>query len=331
MPLNLEEFQREQFQAYVENVEPSRQYRLARFMPFDETYDMEFTYNIINGGYGQMASITALDSGAPLRDKEVLARMTAELGKVQHSYRITEKEMLHFYRPRTDAEKQKVIDAIYNQTDRLVDGVYDRAEWFRSRAVYHGGLQYTENGVDLDIDFMIPQENKLTADVMGDGTFNADADILGALRTAVKRFKDANNGQSPAVMHFNGTVETYFLTSSQIKAQIWGNGSDPRIVTGEQLGTLFNALSLPAYEVIDDTVIGDEGVETLIPDDRIVFIGNDLGEVMQGPTVENDYEPGIYVVPEVQKTNPPKEQVFVGATMFPALKRPNAVVHLDLV
>lgn len=326
MPLHLEQFQREAFQGYVENVPPKRQYALARFMPVRPVYDIEFAYNIINGAYGQMASITAWDSGAPLRDKNTVARLTAELGKIQHAYRLTEKELLMYNKPRMPEEQQGVIQAIYDNTDRLVWGVQDREEWLRAKAVYVGQLQYNENDVQLNIDFLIPAKNKLNVTTGWTDTQNSKP--IDDLRQAVRQFKDANNGEAPVEMHMSDTVEALLLQNAQVKMHVYGSPTDARIVTSEQLQNLFSALSLPPYRVVSDQVVGENGSERLMPEDRVVLLGENLGYTAQGPTVENNYKPGIYVIPQIQETNPPRQEVFVGEAAFPALERPSAIVHL---
>lgn len=325
MPLHLDEFQREEFQGYVESVPAKRNYALASKFPEKPVFDTDFAYNIVSGGYGQMASITAWDAGAPLRDKDVLSRMTGELGKVQHSYRLTEKELLMYNRPRMEEEQQQAVDAIYNQTDKLVWGVRDREEWLRAKATYEGTLTVSENDVVLDIDFLIPAENKLAP---GGVLWTDDtADILGDLQVAVKQFKDANNGEMPGEIHMSDVVESLILKNQGVKQQVFG-ANDTRIVTRDQLNSLFVSLNIPNYVVISDSVRGDNGVEPLMPTDRVVLIADQLGRTLIGPTVENNYVPGIYVIPEIKVTNPPRQEVFVGESVFPALERPSAVVHL---
>lgn len=325
MPLHLEEFQRDQLQGYVENVPPNRDYALAGLFPDEDVYDIEFAYNVISGSYSQMASITAYDAGAPLRDKDVLARITGEIGKVQHGYRLTEKELLMFNRPRMDSERKKVVDAVYDNTDKLVFGVMDREEWLRAQAVYKGELTYAENDVKATIDFQIPAENKLTVTT----AWATDASsALEDLQTALTQFEDANNGESPLEMHMSRAVESLLLKSPSIKAQVFGTTNDSRIVTGDQLNNLLTSLGLPPYRVVSQKVKGEGNAESLIPSDRVVFVGSDLGNTLKGPTVENNYQPGIYVIPQITETNPPSQEVYVGETVFPALKRPSAVVHL---
>ncbi|MGR5914633.1 hypothetical protein ACT7DA_21210 [Bacillus pacificus] len=69
MPLHLDEFQREAFQGYIEDVPPARTRVLESLMPKKPIHDIKFSYNVINGVYAQMASITGFNAGAPLRDK----------------------------------------------------------------------------------------------------------------------------------------------------------------------------------------------------------------------------------------------------------------------
>jgi hypothetical protein len=328
MPLHLEEFQREEFQGYVETVPPKRVYALSKFFPVKQVFDTEFAYNVINGSYGQMASITGWDSGAPLRDKDVLARMTGELGKVQHGYRLTEKELLMFNRPRMEQEKKQAIQSVYDNTDKLVHGVHDREEWLRARAVYNGAISYTENDVKIDVDFKNSVANSTVTKAW---ITDVTADILGDLKTNVQLFRDRNNGELPAEMHISSGIETAFMKNSQLKTMIYGNSTDGRIITKDQVQGLFNSLDIPPYVVINESVRNETATaEKLMPDNLVVLIGADLGHTLIGPTVENNYEPGVYVIPVIQETNPPKQEVYVGETVFPALERSSAVLRITV-
>lgn len=328
MPLHLEEFQRAEFQGYIETVPPKRNYALAKFFPKKEVFDTEFAYNVIAGGYGQMASITGWDAEAPLRDKDTLARMTGELGKVQHRYRLTEKELLMYNRPRMDAEKKQAVESVYNQTDKLVNGVYDREEWLRARATYNGAISYAENDVKIDVDFTGGVANSTVGTAWATV---ATADILGDLKTNVQLFRDRNNGASPVEMHISSGVETNILKNAQIKTMIYGNSTDGRIITRDQVLGLFNSLDIPPYVIVTDKVRNETATpESLMPNNTVVLLGEELGHTLVGPTVENNYEPGIYVIPEIKETNPPKQEVFVGETVFPALERPTAVLRMTV-
>lgn len=336
MPLHLDEFQRQEFLGYVESVPPKKKYALAKFFPNENIFDLEFVFNVINGGYNVMASITGFDAGAPLRDKGTMARMTGELGKIQHGFHLTEKEMLSYNRPRMDAERKKVIDAIYNNTDKLIAGIYDREEWFRARVTYDGSISYAENDVKIVVDSRALDS---TTGVPIDPTVvskswisDQTADILGDLKTAVQSFRNANGGANPTEMHISSAVETAFMKNAQLKTMVYGNATDGRIITRDNVQALFGSLDIPSYVVITDTVVTNNtgAIEKLLSDNRVVLLGEDLGHTLIGPTAEKEYEPGVYVIPVIQETNPPKQEVYVGETVFTALERPSAVYRLTV-
>ncbi|MFB1100906.1 major capsid protein [Terribacillus sp. JSM ZJ617] len=327
MPLHQDEFQRPALVSYVENVPPTKAYLLRNVLPNRNVIDMDFAFNIYQGKYGKAAKITALNAGAPLADKRGLERAFGQLAKIQNSFRLDEKEMFRFNNPRNDAETAEIIEYVYNETDDLVNSVYDTEEWMRAQAIYQGGFDYSKDGVEIDFPYDIPAANKMTAAVaFSDPTSTP----LKELQAAVKQFRKTNNNQRPTVMHISEAMEADLLSNQQIKLQVRGT-SDNRLITTADLQNVFAALSLPPYQVQDDMVDIDDGngMQPLLPERRIVLIGANLGFTGIGPTAEKNWEPGIYAIPEIKETNPPSQQVFVGETAFPALQRPSGVVWLD--
>lgn len=330
MPLHIDEFQQEEFQGYVENVPPAREYKLRRFLPNKTTKDINFAYNVIDGKYGQAASITGFNAAAPLRDKNGLAKAFGSVAKVQHGFRLDEEEILKFNRPRDDEEKNQAVEYVYDQTDELINGVYDIEEFMRAQALYNGQLIYddNENDIHLNITFDIPVANKLTATVAWSDPASKPLDDIQA---AVNQFKTANKNQKPVVMHMTSKTEANLLKNSQIRNQVYGNSADQRLLTKNDLQNVFSALGLPPYEINDDVVdLHGTGTTQLLADNKVVLLGDKLGNTFIGPTVEKNFESGIYVVPEIKETNPPSQSVFVGETVFPALQRPSAIVHLTV-
>lgn len=328
MPLHLDQFKKPEFLGYVQNVPAAKNYLLRSFLPNKTVNDLDFAYNIYNGKYSKAAKITALNAGAPLRDKQGIERAFGQLAKIQTSFRLDEKEMFRFNNPRNDAETREIVDYIYEETDDLVNGVYDVEEWMRARALYHGGFDYSQDGVEIDFEYDIPAGNKMSATVAWD---QDGAKPLEDLRAAVKQFRTTNKNQKPVVMHISEEVEADLLRNQQVKLQIRGV-NDERLITTGDLQNLFSALGLPPYQIQDDMVDIDDGngMVSLLPERRIVLLGQDLGFTGVGPTAENNWNPGIYVVTEVKETNPPMQAVFVGETAFPAFQRPYAVAWLDV-
>lgn len=326
--LTLDQFAGEEFQGYVENVPPTRNYLLAPFLPVDTVFDLKFAYNVINKVYSRTASITGFDSDAPLRDKDGLSRAFGEVAKVQHGFRITEEELLRFTNPRRDAERQQAIDYVYNQTDNLVQGVYDVEEWMRGQAIYKGSMVYDENGVVINVDYGIPAANKLTT--VNSWADKATSSPLTDLQAVVDRFKAANNGAVPAEIHISGAVKSDLIKSDAVVLQVYGTADDRRLVTEDQLNTVLNGLSLPRLVVQDMELDNGDGAERLLPVRRIVALpSGEVGKLYHGPSVEKNFDAGIYVLPIVEK-KPPRQEVYVGETVFPAIKEVNKIVWMDV-
>lgn len=329
MPLHLDEFSREAFQGYIENVPPAKVRLLASYLPNKPIQDIKFSYNVINGKYARTASITGFNAGAPLRSKQGLEKAFGEVAKVQHGYRLDEEDLLRFNKPRSDEEQAGVVEYIYDQTDDLIEGIRDIEEWMRAQAAYKGRLVYSENDVEIDVDFGIPVGNKVTATV----AFNqAGATPLTALQALVKTFKNANKQKNPSIFHMSETMANDIASSEQVKTHVYGSATDARIVTRDQVQSLFTSLGLPRFEIQDEMVETKDGEERLLPERRIVALGatgGDMGNTYQGITVENDYKAGMYVIPEIKETNPPQQAVYVGETVFPALAKPQSVAWID--
>jgi Phage major capsid protein E len=326
--LTLDQFAGEEFQGYVENVPAARNYLLRQYLPNDTVFDLKFAYNVINKQYTRTASITGFNSDAPLRDKDGLSRAFGEVTKVQHGFKIDEEELLRFTNPRRDAEREKAIDYVYDQTDNLVQGIYDLEEWLRAQAIYKGALTYAENGVVIDVDYNIPTENKLVAvNAWSDAALSSP---LTDIQKIVDRYKAANNGRVPASIHVSGAVKADLMRSQAVILQVYGDADSRRLVTNDDLNGVLQSLDLPALVIQDMEVDNGDGNERLLPIRRIVALGDrEIGKTYIGPTVEKNFEPGIYVMPVIEN-KPPSQEVYVGETVFPAIKEPNGVVWMDV-
>ncbi|MFC7063799.1 hypothetical protein [Halobacillus seohaensis] len=73
-----------------------------------------------------------------------------------------------------------------------------------------------------------------------------------------------------------------------------------------------------------------KGEVQLLQDDQVVLLGDALGNTYLGPTVEKNYQSGIYTVTEIKESNPPSQSVFIGETVFPALAKPQSIVIVDV-
>lgn len=329
MPLNLHEFLKEEFQGYVSTVPPQREYILGRLLPDEPTYDIDFAYNVVNGEYAQAASITGFSAAAPLRDKKQLSQAFGSVTKIQHAFRLDEREILKFNAPRHDAEKQAVIDYVYNNTDELIQGVDDLKEFMRAQVLYTGRLKYDddENDIHIDVDFGIPAENKLPVTTAWD---NAASNPLSDIQAAVDQYKKQNQRKVPLEMHMTSTTAMWLLKNQQIKNQYFGNATDARLLTQENVNQVLSSLKLPPIVINDDVInIYGGGAVPVLADGKVVLFGDQLGKTFIGPTAENNYQTGKFVAPKIE-LDPPQQSVRVGETAFPALQRPKSIVIMTV-
>lgn len=328
MPLHLDEFQKDQITAYVQNTPPQRDYLLRNLMPQENEFDINFAYNVINGEYAKAASITGWNASAPLRDKKALSQAFGEVAKIQHASRLDEKELLSFNRPRSDAEKAQVVEYVYNTTDDLNAGVDDTEEYLRAQAIYNGRLQYSDkvNDVHIDVDFGIPEENKISSTTAWSETGSTP---LSDIQAAVKQFQKTNQRRKPQVMHMTTATEANLLQNEQIRVQVYGENAGQRLLTRNDLQNVFNSLGLPPYQINDDVIVLEDGETQLLEDNKVVLIGDNVGVTKIGPTVENSYSPGKFAQPIIEN-NPPSQTMIVGEAAFPALQKPKAIVIMSV-
>src|SRR5699024_7833669 len=93
------------------------------------------------------------------------------------------------------------------------------------------------------------------------------------IQTAVKQFQKTNQRRKPQVMHMTTATEANLLQNEQIRVQVYGNDGGQRLLTSNDLQNVFNALSLPPYQINDDVVVLEDGEQQLLEDNKVVLIG----------------------------------------------------------
>jgi hypothetical protein len=326
--LSLDQFKQPEFLGYVENRVLPRKYLLKAISDTDTTYDLTFDYDVFTQTYAPSASITGWNSGAPLRDKEGFKTLTQEVAKIQHGFRLDEREQLKFMNPRVQAERDRAIQRVYDQTDRLIVGVNDTEEWLRAQATYNGVIVYSNNDVVINVDFGLTA--KVTPTVLWSN--RATATPSDDLRAAIKAYKDANAGEAPRYIDLSGDVMLDLILNTQIRGALFGVNS-AMIPTREQVQALITQIADAPIEirVQDDVVSLDGASPTRLLEARTVAL---LGEkpiiTVQGPTVEKNFEPGIYVLPITKEGPPPSEEVYVGESAFVAVQKPSQIYRLSV-
>ncbi|WP_110113261.1 major capsid protein [Bacillus sp. CGMCC 1.16541] len=335
--LALEEFSRESLIGYVEALNLPFNPKLTKFLPKGESkvWTLDFAYDIIQRSKGAAASIIPFGMPAPLRDGRGVERVMQEVAKIAHSRKIDEREQLKFMNPRNEQERQQVIDKVFNMVDDLTLGVYKAEEWLRAAALYYGAFVHEDkaNGVILNIDFGIAADRKVV--IAGTDAFDQHetAKPLEALIEYAITFKNKSGGRMPAEIHMSSSVMFDILKAENTVRSIKGaNGGS---VTPQELTDYLMKFSLPPIVTNDDVVYFEEiGVtKRFLPERRIAFLGFQdaakLGDTVEGPTVKNEGQPGLYVHTRIDDETD-AQFIEVGEAAFPALEQPDGVFHLDV-
>jgi hypothetical protein len=329
MPLRAEQFSdTQQLHGYLDNV-PRANYVLAPYFPEDETSDFDFSYELLQSGNGPTAEITALDAAAPITDFEDVKEAFNEVVMIKHGFRINEKRALKYKKPRDDRERQSVFDWVYTKIDEHVQGVWDMVEYMRAQVAYYGKIEYTND--DNDNDIAVTVDYKLNSDqttVANTPWSEAGSTPLKDLMAATEAYKDQAD-EAPTAMHMNKTKFQQLMFHDEVRAQLLGSAADSaQMVTREQLMQLLDSLDLPTVVVNEQAVRINGEKRKHVDDGRVVFLAERLGRTMIGPSVQRDYEPGIFGNVHYEG-NPPKQSMEVGIAAVPTLEVKNGVHILE--
>ncbi|WP_340391947.1 major capsid protein [Paenibacillus sp. FSL E2-0190] len=327
--LSLDQFKQPTFLGYVENRVLPKQYLLKAISEFDVTFDLTFDYDVFTQTYTPGAAITGWNSGAPLRDKQGLKTLTQEIAKLQHGVRIDEREQLKFKNPRVQAEREKAIQKIYDQTDKLIEGVNDTEEWLRGQAVYLGVIVYQSDDAKINVNFNLPA----MVTVATPWTNRTTSTPIDDIRTAFTAYKKANGGAMPVYMDISGDALLDLMLNQQVRGGLYGVNNAMVPNQGEIEALIRKTVNSPQLQirVNDDEVSVIAGGPTrLLPLRTVAFLGDEPIITVHGPTVEKDFNPGIYVVPKSDMGPPPQDEIYVGESAFVGVKKPSQIYRLSV-
>lgn len=327
--LSLDQFKQPTFLGYVENRVLPKQYLLKAISEFDVTFDLTFDYDVFTQTYVPSAAITGWNAGAPLRDKQGLKTLTQEIAKIQHGVRIDEREQLKFMNPRVQAERERAIQKVYDQTDRLIEGVNDSEEWLRGQAAYIGTIVYESNGAKINVNFNLPA----IVTVATPWTNRAASTPLDDIRTAFSAYKRANGGAAPMYMDISGDALLDLMLNQQIRGGLYGVNSAMVPNQTEIEALIRKTINTPQLVIrVNDDEISLEGAAParLLPTRTVAFLGEEPIITVHGPTVEKNFNPGIYVVPKSDMGPPPQDEIYVGESAFVGVKKPSQIYRLSV-
>lgn len=253
--------------------------------PNRKIQDIEFDMILGRGGLPVSASVHALDTETQIASREAIQKGAQGLALIKRQIPITEKEIIKINNPRTDAELEMVISQLYNDSEKMVEGVRVRAEAMRMELLSSGKIKIEENGVKVTIDYKVPNGNKKTFDWSNLET-STPLEDLESLAAAVEN----ESGSRPTRMLTSRKIQNALCKNKSIREAIHGVNA-AKIVTLAELNSLFSDLQLPTLATYEAKykVEGAKGYETkrYFPENVISMFGdNEVGESIWGLTAE---------------------------------------------
>lgn len=326
---NLSEFfENPLFTETISEVPVETGYIGQRFLPLEETYDIDFNETVIER-QADMADI--IDSGAelPLTDRDPVRRISGEITDMGQSYIVTKKELAAMMDKGNKGKQTMMVKQLLGKTAQLKRNIDARIEWLRWQALGVGAMAYDKSGIKLGVDFGVPSGNKVIAATK----WNVDgATILANYEKWVQDYVDLNvNGYTPDV--FVTSIEAIRTVLNNVAVRKSISGYSDKLLTLDELNTFLRGRELPPMEAFDAKVtyrdVNNGGARTtarLLSSTKGVFLkeGGLIGSQLLGPTYENNMNPGIYARTFTME-RPIREVIEVVGASFPKVTDPDLI------
>lgn len=332
---HLEEFQeaalRELVNVTVENAESTF---ADAYLPTVNTFKRTFAYDIVkNNKY--IAAYIGFGAEPPVMDRNAIASKMGEIAYFGLKDVVTYEELQAIHEARNDDERDATIDAITNKNIDLIEGLERLIYVAKMEALFKGRHEYiTGEKNKIRFNFGVPPENKVA--LLPDADFESpDYDIIGFLEEQVLAYSNSNNGRLPTVMVTSREVRGLMQKNATIIGEAGKPEGSSRVSVAE-LNEVLADYNIPPLQVINERHITVRELGTnenkeieLVPVNRITFLADGIGEYLLGPTLENNFRPGLFL--EAKDKDEPIRSILRGVGAgFPAPTQPSLIYHMDV-
>ena len=196
-----------------------RSYTGSRLFPDRKTQYIEAEYTRLseNGNLPTVAMIHGFDTEAHIGSRVPFERVTTESLLIKEKINLSER--LRRITRGLDMQMDSVRRYVFDDVARTAESVVTRAEKAKIEALTTGKMVIAENNVSMEIDFGVPEDQKVTAKWAV-----ADADILGDIDNWVTIAQ--GKGQTPAVAVTSKKVFSLIQRNAAVQKAIFGvNGA----------------------------------------------------------------------------------------------------------
>lgn len=333
---HLQEFQKPALLGLVEAVVADKNEvpTLAdRYLPDDRVFSNTFAYDIIKHSQ-HIGAMIGYGAEPPVVDRDAVASKIGEIAKMGLKYIATEEELLALNQARNNGEKAAIVDRLTVKGVDLVNALLRRVDVIKMEAITKGTFSYNKNGVKVGVDFGIPATNKVAL-TGANAWSDPSADVIGQLLDWVDTYSTAN-GKAPDAIWLSREVQALLLKNTTIVNEARGATSGVKRVSVDELNTVLGGYGLPSVVVVvnrkvtvKDIYTGQDEVIEFMPVNRVILVSEGVGNFLYGPTVENNFQPGV-VLDAYDKQEPIESVLRTVAAGFPAIEAPGLIFHADV-
>lgn len=319
----------------MEVLRPEAQLTLDRFLPNRFVDDLDF--RVRKGALADVdiAEYRAWDTPASMTGRPGVQYIKGSLGPVSRQIPLGEEEYL---RTQTllRGTNDPVIQAIYDDSERMIRAVQARVEVARGDVINDGKLTIAENGMVIEADFGRAALMSKTATNLWTDTANGKplTDLLSWMDDYV-----TTNGVEPGIIMMSRTRVANLALNTEIRQYAASGGTTPTRVNAATIADIFAAEGLPPIELYDTQVRVQGTRARVLPVNKLFFMppaGEPVGHTFYGVTAEalllaernlidRTAMPGIVAV--VTRTEHPVQTYTLGTGLaMPVLPNPNLIL-----
>ncbi|MDQ0412718.1 major capsid protein [Mesobacillus stamsii] len=253
---------------------------------FPENKRQSLKFDMIKGA-GSLpvaANVHDFNTEAEIGSREASA-MALELALIKRKMQMKEEDIIALNAPRSAAEQEYLMKNVFNDVDTLVNGVRARVEAMRMEALASGVVTLQRNGLNMEIDYQVPDEHKEALAGTAAWT-DASSDPIGDL----ERWADTLPTRPTRGLTSNAVMQA-LMRHPKIVGALFGTGSQ-RVPTRQDLNAFLEQHGLPVLAAYDNKyrVQNANGTYTqkryFAQNALVLFSEGTLGETIYGPTPE---------------------------------------------
>lgn len=260
--------------------------------PSEDQDTLDIKYLKGAGGGAVMASITDHNAESPIVDRKGLEKVTGEIPSIKQKL-TQDAETLIRLQEGSATQVARAVQSIYDDVNATRRGVRARLEWIRMQVLATSLVTYSEDGVKLNLDYLVPAGHKATLAGTALWSDYANSDPIGDL-TGWQDTMVADRGIQMERAITRRQVVSAVLRNEALRKAIYGVNYD-RMPVLEEVNEFLQRQGLPMFVTYDlrAQVIAANGARTatpFFPDGRLVMLpalaSGAPGKTRRAPTAE---------------------------------------------